>query len=223
MRLSLPTPETHVFKTPFELLEHLDNQAAEPLFDLVVLRPTASGISTMQAARDARKAHFSGEIVLSEESESYAFEAHRLHIAGYLVEPIEPSALEQTLEAPLARLSRLDAESTTMRMRGGVKRVPFTQFVYAQTVNHDQVLFMRDGTTMQLRCSSQDLFDRLAHDARFLKMGSSYIVNLDLVRSLSASGDTISFIEGSKATVPVRFRKTVQDALFARAEWRKHA
>ena len=140
-----------------------------------------------------------------------------------MVNPIEETGLEAELSASIARLAKLDAESITMRMRGGVKRVPFAQLVFAQTSNHDQVLHMRNGSTMQLRCSSQDLFDRLSHDARFLKLGSSYIVNLDLVASLNSNGETLVFVDQSTASVPVRFRKVVQDALFARAEWRKRA
>jgi DNA-binding LytR/AlgR family response regulator len=158
-----------------------------------------------------------------ETSPGFALEAQRLHVSGYLIAPADTAALEAELALCLPRLAAQDAESTTMRMRGGIKRVPFSQLVYAQTSNHDQVLHMLDGQTMQLRCSSQDLFDHLSHDTRFLKLGSSYIVNLDLVRSLNSNGAVLSFVEGSSASVPVRSRKTIQDALFTRAEWKKHA
>lgn len=211
------------FPASFELLEHLDNPTAEPLFDLLILQAAASGLSPIQIAQDARKAGYAGEIIMIEDDEAFALEALRLHVAGYLVIPANASALEAEIATAIARLARLDAESSTMRMRGGLKRVPFSQLVFAQTSNHDQVLHMRDGSTMQLRCSSQDLFDRLSQDERFLKLGSSYIVNLDLVLSFNSSGGTLAFVEGSTASVPVRFRKAVQDALFAHAEWRKRA
>ena len=220
--LSLPAPAIHTFQAPIELLEQLDDKASEPLLDLIVLAPSSS-MSAIQIARDARRAGYIGEIVLIEEGESHALEARRLHVSGYLVQPIEARDLEAELVELLARLAALDAESTTMRMRGGMKRVPFSQLVYVQTSNHDQVLHMRDGQTMQLRSSSQDLFDRVSDDGRFLKLGSSYIVNLDLVQSLNSNGATLTFVEGSSAAVPVRFRKAIQDALFTRAEWRKHA
>lgn len=221
--LALPIPEPQFFATSFTLLEHLDNPAAEPLFDLIILQSAASGLSPIETARDARKLGYDGEIILIEDTEKHAFEAHRTHATGYLVDPIDTASLEAEISASIVRLETLDAESITMRMRGGVKRVPFSQLVFAQTSNHDQVLHMRDGSSMQLRCSSQDLFDRLSHDERFLKLGSSYIVNLDLVSSLNSNGEVLTFVDKSAASVPVRFRKAVQDALFARAEWRKHA
>ena len=93
--------------------------------------------------------------------------------------------------------------------------------MYAQTDNHDQVLHMLDGNTVQLRCSSQDLFDRLSHDRRFFKLGSSYIVNLDFVESVRGNGATIAFTDGSAAPVPVRLRKATQDAVMAHGEWAK--
>ena len=222
-RLQLPTPTLMAFPSPFALLEHLDSPIAEPLFDLLILQASSSGMSAIQAVRDARKSGYAGEIILVEDTDGYALEARRWHVTGYLVEPVDADVLTAEIAAAMVRLQQLDAESTTMRMRGGVKRVLFSQLVFAQTSNHDQVLHMRNGTTMQLRCSSQELFDRLSHDERFLKLGSSYIVNLDLVRSFNSNGGTLSFVENSTASVPVRFRKTVQDALFARAEWRKHA
>lgn len=216
-------PELRFFPTSFTLLEHLDNPAAEPLFDLLILQATSSELSPLQIAQDGRKSGYDGEIILIENAAKYALEARRAQVTGYLVNPIEETGLEAELSASIARLAKLDAESVTMRMRGGVKRVPFAQLVFAQTSNHDQVLHMRNGSTMQLRCSSQDLFDRLSHDTRFLKLGSSYIVNLDLVSSLNSNGETLIFVDHSTASVPVRFRKVVQDALFTRAEWRKHA
>ena len=220
---AIPEPDIVMFHAPFELLEHLENSTTEPLIDLVILRAESGGMSGLQTVRDARAAGYAGEIILVEDTETLAHEALRLHVGGYLLEPVSPAAFESEAARSLARLSTLDDESAIIRMRGGLRRVLFTQLVYAQTSNHDQVLHMRDGQTMQLRSSSQDLFDRLSHDPRFLKLGSSYIVNLDLVYALEDSGGTLRFIEGSTASVPVRFRKQVQDALFARAEWRKHA
>ena len=221
--LALPIPEPQFFATSFTLLEHLDNPAAEPLFDLIILQAASSGLSPLQTAQDARKSGYDGEIILIEDTAKHALGACRAQATGYLVSPIGESNLEAEISASIARLAKLDAESITMRMRGGVKRIPFARLVFAQTSNHDQVLHMRDGSTMQLRCSSHDLFDRLSHDARFLKLGSSYIVNLDLVSSLNSNGETLMFVDRSTASVPVRFRKVVQDALFARAEWRKRA
>lgn len=222
-RLSIPKPALHSFPTPFELLERLDSPAAEPLFDLLIIQASSSGMAAIQTVRDARKAGFCGEVILVESTEAYAFEARQLHVSGYLATPVDPAVLQAEIEASLSQLAAIDAESITMHMRGGTKRVLFSQLVFAQTSNHDQVLHMRDGSTMQLRCSSQDLFDKLSQDERFLKLGSSYIVNLDLVSSLQANGGTLAFVDGSTASVPVRFRKTVQDSLFTRAEWRKHA
>ena len=221
-RLGITQPIVQVFSSALELLDHLDNAAAEPLYDLIVIHADSAGMSGIQVACDARKAAFAGEICLVETSTAQAFEAQRLHVSAYWVTPLDEDRLEADLTAALTRLATLDAASTTMRMRSGLRRVPFAQFVYAQTANHDQVLHMRDGSTMQLRCSSQDLFDHLASDPRFLKLGSSYIVNLDLVSSMSIAGGSLTFIDGSTASVPVRFRKPVQDALFARAESRKH-
>ncbi|MDO4890253.1 MAG: LytTR family transcriptional regulator DNA-binding domain-containing protein [Coriobacteriaceae bacterium] len=221
--LDIPQPSILEFASAFELLEHVDDRMAEPLIDLAIIDAHQAGMSGMQIVRDARKSGFDGEFILLEDTGASALEAQRLDVRGYLAKPVNAEDLADEIYGMLERLAKIDADSVTLRMRGGLRRIVFTRFVYAQTSNHDQVLHLRDGQTAQLRCSSQELFDQLSHDPRFLKLGSSYIVNLDLVQSLYANGAALTFVDGSEASVPVRFRKAMQDALLDRAEWRKHA
>ena len=216
----LPIPETHVFPTVLELVEHIAN-AVDPPLDLIILDATQPGMPAAQALRDARAAGYAGLILLMESSAAGAREAWRLSVDRYLVSPVDPAEFAIEATALLRQACDADAHSITLNARGGTYRVPFAQLVYAQTDNHDQVLHMLDGSTVQLRSSSQDLFERFSHDRRFLKLGSSYIVNLDFVESVRGNGATISFADGSSAPVPVRLRKATQDAVMKHGEWAK--
>ncbi|MDO4399670.1 MAG: hypothetical protein Q4D27_01830 [Coriobacteriia bacterium] len=219
---SLPQPAIHTYANAIDMLEHIDNQT-EPLLDLIVVKSEQSGMSSIQIAHDARRAGFAGEIMLVSSTESHAADAQRIDVREYLVDPIDCASFVQAIAQPLRRISAIDEESIVLRVRSGLRRIAFWDFMYARTSNHDQSLHLRDGSVEELRCTSQDLFDRFSHDPRFLKLGSSYIVNLDLVRSLVGNGSTFIFVDNSTASVPVRFRKSAQDSLLAHADASKRA
>ena len=219
--LDIPEPAVCTFASTFELLEHLDDANATPFIDFVFLRGGQRGMSALQVIRDARSAGYTGGLMLVEDTSSNAPEAWRLHVDRYVLVPLSPKNFTGEIETILKQLARIDNESTILRIRGNAQRIMFSQLVYAQTFNHDQALHMSDGQIASIRCSSQDLFDKLSHDSRFLKLGSSYIVNLDFVRAMRENGASVLFTDGSTASVPVRFRKTAQKALLEHAQRKK--
>ena len=214
----IPEPAVLAFPSAFELLEHIGDTATDQIVDLIVLQSNQQGMSALQVVHDARNAGYEGGVPLIGESGSHASEAWRLHVDRYLTTPVSADGFAAEVTALLARISQLNAESAILHMRGGFQRIAFSRLVYAQTDNHNQVLHMRDSQATRLRCSSQDLFDKLAHDPRFLKLGSSYIVNLDYIRSMRDNGAKVIFEDGSAISVPVRFRKSAQNALLNHAK-----
>ena len=82
----------------------------------------------------------------------------------------------------------------------------------AETSDHDQVIHLQNKATVSTCSSSQALFNRLSQDRRFFKAGSSYILNLDNVRSIQ--GRDVTFVNGEAITVPARSRKELEDAFF---------
>lgn len=84
--------------------------------------------------------------------------------------------------------------------------------MFAETSDHDQVIHLQNKATVSTRSSSQALFNRLSQDGRFFKAGSSYILNLDNVRSIQ--GRDVTFVNGEAITVPARSRKELEDAFF---------
>lgn len=215
--IDVSQPAIHAFSSAFELLEHIGDPHANPLIDLVLFQSGQQGLSAVQIIRDARAAGYKGAILLVEDSRANALEAWRLHVDRYLVSPVSARVFSAEVGALLDRIARLDAESTVLHTREGYRRIAFSSFLFAQTDNHDQVLHMRDGQTARMRCSSQDLFSKLSDDPRFLKLGSSYIANLDHIKALRDNGANVIFVDGSALSVPVRFRKAAQTALLQHA------
>ena len=71
------------------------------------------------------------------------------------------------------------------------------------------------GRTITVRGTLSALYERLveADPEWFMKVGGSFIVNLDNVRS--AGNGSLIFCDGEAVIVPVRMRKPLKDALTA--------
>lgn len=84
--------------------------------------------------------------------------------------------------------------------------------IYMPGLLGTEAIHLQNKATVSTRSSSQALFSRLSQDRRFFKAGSSYILNLDNVRSIQ--GRDVTFVNGEAITVPARSRKELEDAFF---------
>ena len=66
-----------------------------------------------------------------------------------------------------------------------------------------------------MRISSQAFFEMLQHDKRFFKAGSSYIVNVNMVRFVDPRSSTARLVDGTVVSIPVRVRKSLEEAIMA--------
>ena len=96
-------------------------------------------------------------------------------------------------------------------MRG----IRFSQFLYSETADHDQEVHLTNGKTVSVRISSQAFFEMLQHDKRFFKAGSSYIVNVNMVRCVDPRSSTARLVDGTVVSIPVRVRKSLEEAIMA--------
>lgn len=185
------------------------------LVEMVVLPYDLPGLSGVQAVTEARCALPYLYAIVIDESPDHAAEAFRFGIDGYLVQPLYSADFERILKRAFDLLFDLCNNSQLLNVREGLRRVPFNDIVYCETSGHDQLLHLRDGRTMVGRYSSQALFELLATDKRFFKVGSSYIVNLlDVSRLHTSSGD-LTLFDGTSIPVPQRLRKSLEEALLA--------
>ena len=98
-----------------------------------------------------------------------------------------------------------------LRFDIGVGNVVLDEVVFAESTKKGSVIHLANGGTRLVRSTLQALFDKLAGRGPFEKAGSSFIVNLDNIRS---TGDgAVIFSNGESIVVPVRVRKPLADTL----------
>ena len=205
-------PSIIPYENPIDLVEAVIHPKTEDLIDLVVCGLGLQGMEGIEIVRDIRKTNGSVGIVLCAEDGSNAFEAMALRADGYLLEPT-PEMFCTVMGRAIERVSAYHANSIIVRSREGTQRIRFSQFLYSETSDHDQVVHLTNGKTCSVRISSQTFFDQLKHDSRFFKAGSSYIVNVRMVRFVDSRSSTARLVDGTVVSIPVRVRKSLEDAI----------
>lgn len=206
-----------------DAVERITNPGQKPPLDLLIIDADLPGLSGISLVREIRAIDRYVRIVMTAHDGDQAYDALTLGVDAYLLKPVSNDAFCKALLELLTETAAQRAETVVVNFRDRVRRVAKRDIVYAETVDHDQVVHFRDGGECAIRCSSQALFDLLASDAanaadatdeRFFKAGSSFIVNLSYVRSFGKDG-VAQLAGGATVTVPVRLRNVFAEALMS--------
>ena len=134
----------------------------------------------------------------------------------------------------LVRIARGKTQRIAVRSSGSVNSVVLDDVQFVESSKKGSVMHLPDGQTVVARATLQSLFSSLCQAAGqelgansdepfmdpqrpascfFVKAGSSFIVNLDNVRS--AGEGSFVFADGETIIIPIRKRKALKDALAA--------
>lgn len=202
-----------IYDNPFDLIDAATDRRTDSQPDIIICGTNLSGMSGVELLRDVREKNESVGIVFVSDSESDAYDALVLRVDAYLVAPVSGDEFKSALSESLRRLSAYHANSIEVKTRDGVQRIRYSQFLYSKTVDHDQEIHLTDGRTFRVRLSSQAFFDQLNGNPSFFKAGSSYIVNIRMVKFVDSRSSTARMMDGTVISVPVRVRKSLEDAI----------
>lgn len=203
------------YESPFALIESIVGTKSLAATDIVVCGANTPGLSGIEFVRDLREAGYTEHIVMCVDDSASAFEAISLNVEGFLVEPVTLADMRGLFTRLLSIVAEDHGHSIELRTRDGVRRVDLRRLVYAMTVGHDQELHMLGGASISVRISSQAFFDLVSHSGRFFKAGSSYIVNVNLVRRVDQRTSSARLADGAVIPIPGRVRKALEEAVLA--------
>lgn len=191
---------TTVFSSPVELLAYVEENSR---FDVLLLDVYMPGVLGTEAARELRDMGDDCQIIFLTTSRDHAIDAFSLNAAHYLVKPYSERKLFTALDLVIERLAKKDTVFITLKSTEGIHRVNLNNFVYSESDNHLQRIYMSNGMTICVRKSSMELFNLLNGDPRFYKGGNTYIINMDYIAEISSKG--VVFSTGTK--IPILSRK----------------
>lgn len=196
--------------------------------DLVVCRVADSLPETLAAALamrgdgrngdDADGTRAMGEIpfvapyvILLTSDKSAASEAFGFEGVGVYADTEPATNLARMVLDRLKEIARAKRKLRCLKSIEGLDNVQLSEFLFAETGKKGPVIHLPNGGACECKGTMRSLFEALSEDSRFMRVGSSFIVNLDNVRSLGEG--SVIFSDGETIIAPVRARQPLREAL----------
>jgi len=172
------------FKSADELLHAITEEHYMPdLLLLDIYMPEKMGIT---AAKELRVMGNKGRIVFLTTSKEHALDAFGVDASQYLVKPITEKKLFSVLDKLLEDIEEQRRKYLLLKIDGKIHRIPINDIVYCEAQKKNQCLQLTDGTQLLLHMTMRDIWGMLSCYEEFARVGVSYIINLEHLRSLNA-------------------------------------
>ena len=201
--------EVMMAPSPEAMLDRLQS-SRKGLYYMVACRVEDEG--ALDALRQLRRDDPEIRIVLVSTRVEDAMEAFWLE-AGFFLIPSDFEGFEKAVGEPLAEIADRHATTFAVKSQQGIKNIYLGDILFAESAKKGPIIHLPGNRTVSARGTLQSLYERLANadSERFMKVGGSFVVNLDNVRSAGES--SLIFCDGEAVIVPVRMRKPMKDAL----------
>ena len=199
-------------QSPAQAREHVQTRAYDALL-LDVYLEGAGGETGIDLARSLRADGYGGAIVFTTVSPDHVLDAYGVNAVQYLLKPVSADALANALSRALAD-RQPDAEPSIVLAAGGqLVRISLSSFVCSETRQHYQHIATTGGMLDRVRMSCGELFAKLGGRPEFVRVGASFIVNLQHVVRLDSKELVLS--GGLRVPVPRGARQQIKERYFA--------
>lgn len=152
--------------------------------DLLLLDIYLQGRQGMEAAREIRRMGRRCGIIFITSSKEHALEAFDVDAVQYLLKPV----LRYELFSVLDRFTEdMKAKKKYILLKDhGIKRVELHDIVYCEAQKKSQRICLIDGTELLQNMTLAKVYEMLSVCREFVKVGISYVINLEHIVSLNA-------------------------------------
>lgn len=202
-----------VFRSPYDLLRHLEEYGGFDIYLLDILMPGMNGLEL------SRKIHSRGEnedIIFLTTTCEYGVEAFEVRASDYLVKPIDPEKFSSTLLEVLKKRSAREIKYITLKTCDGTVRISQNDIIMIESINRERILTLVSGQSISTRLSLAELRNLLAQSNEFFTPHRSYIINLKYVIGFRAG--SISMSNGADVLLSrkiySKFKKKFMEIMF---------
>lgn len=192
-----------MFHSANDLIECLENpNRSFNIYFLDIIMPMFNGIEVGQMIR--RNDEYS-VIIYTTASSDYALDASATSPLKYLLKPIQPDQLKLVLDSALRYLGQMRAKNLLIKRKDGLSNIMLHQIEYVEYQEHALTFYLKGGKAISSRVvheSFSEIVKTALNDPRFIRPHESYVVNMDLVRSLNSN----DFQMDSGALIPISKR-----------------
>lgn len=173
-----------VFSSGVALLDAVEETGGFDLYVLDIVMPELSGI---ELGVRLRQLGSHAPIIYLTISPEYAVDSYAARAFHYLIKPVEPDRLYETLDQAVAAREKQKASCVAVRTKTGVHLARLDEIVYAELSGRVVQYHLADGTVLcstTVRSPFQEEIAPLLADPRFFLCGASFAANLFYVTSV---------------------------------------
>ena len=152
--------------------------------DLLLLDIYMKGKSGMEAARELRGAGKKCGILFITSSKEHALEAFGVDAVQYLVKPVSNKELFLVLDRFVEDMKV--KKKYILLKDHGMKRVELHDIVYCEAQRKSQYICLTNGNELLQNMTLAKIYEMQSVCREFVKIGISYIVNLEHIDNLNA-------------------------------------
>lgn len=180
-----------------EILERIQSSA---LYDILFLDIYMDSLNGIDLAKLIRKDNPTSRIVFVSTSNNHALEAFDVNASQYLLKPVSYSKFSQTMDGLMKQ--ELGDQFISASTGTQIIKIFLRDFVYSETQRHYQAVCFSNGSVERFRINGAALFEKLGGQKRFVRVGASYIINLDYV--LRIMPDSVELMGNHTIPIPRR-------------------
>lgn len=197
------------FQNIHDLIQHTENQIIYDLYLLDIFLPDGNG---MTLAQNLRKKEITSPIIFLTTSRDYALEAYGVNAVQYLLKPITEKAFFSALQTVMEMQKTENHKHIILKIHKQFHPVPIKDIIYTEAYGHNQIIHLHNQNELKVRMSVSELFLQLSTSSKFVRCGSSYIINLSAIKTLQPK--KVSMTNGNEIALPRGSYSGLRDQYF---------
>ena len=170
----------------------------EQSYDILFLDIYMEQLNGIDLAKLLREQGNNSRIIFFSTSPDHALEAFSVNATQYLLKPVSYEKLVSVME--LIQPAEPKARIVTLELGRDILNIPLNDILYTESQRNYQHIVCRGGREERVRISSSALYELFAGVENMLRVGASFIVNVDYIKRLTAK--EITLFNGMRIPVP---------------------
>ena len=153
--------------------------------DLILMDIYMPGSSGIETARKLRDIGNTCRIVFMTSSQEHALDAFGVDAFSYLVKPVSEKTLFPAIDKVIKDIENNQPQYIIFQaVDYCVRRVALNDIIYCEAQRKKQYVCLKENESVYLQMTMIKLFELLCSYKRFVKVGASYIVNMEHIERI---------------------------------------
>ena len=172
----------------------------EKKFDIYILDIYIGDEIGTSLAKTIRKRGIESPIIFLTTSIEHAPQSFETGTLRYLIKPLNPEKLYEAMDAAIVQTEKMNERMVKFKTENGVESVAVNNIMCSESYGHYQYITLKNGEKIRVRNTVTELFATLGKYGGFVRVGSSYIINLRHVKNVSSTD--VLLYDGAKIQIP---------------------